>query len=138
MVDGRPTLVYDYTGDPHAKADSLGEEIMRDLRGQLWVDERDDAIVRFTGRLEENFHVGGGLLVNIRQGSWIDLTQAHVNGEIWFPAEFRVHVDGRFLLLKGFNGDLRETYSDYRKMKTSVTILPGTQVLEDAPEAPKM
>lgn len=139
IVDGRPTLVYDYAGDPHAKADSLGEEIMRDLTGQLWVDEHDDAIVRFTGKLEENFHVGGGLLVNIRKGSWLELTQSHVNGEIWFPAELRVHVDGRFLLLKGFNGDMRETYSDYRKMKTSVTILPGTPVLENAPDqGPKM
>lgn len=135
VVGGRPTLVYDYIGDPHARADSLGEEIMRDLTGQLWVDERDGAILRFTGKLEENFHVGGGLLVNIRKGSWIELTQTQVNGEIWFPAEFRVHVDGRFLLLKGFNGDLRETYTDYRKMKTSVTILPGTRVLED-PAAP--
>jgi hypothetical protein len=100
------------------------------------VDERDDAIVHFTGKLQENFHVAGGLLVNIRKGSWLDLTQSHVNGEIWFPAEFRVHVDGRFLLLKGFNGDLRETYSDYRKMKTSVTILPGTHVLEEPGESP--
>lgn len=136
IVNGRPTLVYDYVGDPHANADTLGEEIMRDLAGQLWVDERDDAIVRFTGKLEENFHVAGGLLVNIRKGSWLDLTQSHVNGEIWFPAEFRVHVDGRFLLLKGFNGDMRETYSDYRKMKTSVTILPGTPVLDEPGKSP--
>lgn len=136
IMEGRPTLVYDYSGDPHAKADSLGEEIMRDLSGTLWVDEQDEAIVHFTGKLEENFHVGGGLLVNIRKGSWVDLTQSHVNGEIWFPAELRAHVDGRFLLLKGFNGDVRETYSDYRKMKTSVTILPGTRVLEEPETSP--
>ena len=70
--------------------------------------------------------------MNIKKGSWFDFTQTPVNGEIWFPAEFTAHVDGRFLLVKGFNGDARDTFSDYRKMRTSVTILPGTQILDDA------
>ncbi len=137
VVNGRATLVFDYKGDPHAKAENLGQEIMRHLAGKLWVDEQDDAIVRFTGSLDENFRVGGGLLVNIRKGSWLDLTQSRINGEIWFPAEFTAHVDGRFLLVKGFDGDMRQTFSEYRKMKTSVTILPGTRVLEEgSPDGP--
>lgn len=131
VLDGRPTLVFDYKGDPHAHAKDLGEQIMRQLAGTLWVDEHDVAIVRLNGILQENFHVGGGLLVNIRKGSSFDFTQALINSEIWFPADFTAHVDGRFLLVKGFNGNGRQTYTDYRKLTTSVTILPGTQVLED-------
>ena len=88
---------------------------MRQLAGTLWVDERDNAIVRLNGSLQQNFHVGGGLLVNIKKGSWFDFTEAPVNGEIWFPSEFTAHVDGRFLLVKGFDGDGRDTFSDYRK-----------------------
>lgn len=136
MIDGRPTIAFDYRGNPNAKADNLGEEIMRRLAGTLWVDERDDAIVRFYGTLDENFHVGGGLLVNIKKGSWFNFTFEHVNGEIWFPAQTTGHIDGRILLFKGINGDLREAFSDYRKLKTSVTILPGTQVLEDDDTTP--
>ena len=131
VLNGRPTLVFDYKGDPHAEAKDLGEQIMRQLAGTLWVDEHDNAIVRLNGTLQENFHVGGGLLVNIRKGSWFNFNQSLINSEIWFPAELSAHVDGRFLLVKGFNGDAQQTYSDYRKFKTSVTILPGTQVLED-------
>lgn len=135
LLNGRPTLVFDYKGDPHAHAKDLGDEIMRELAGTLWVDERDDAIVRLNGTLQENFHVGGGLLVNIKKGSWFDFTQSLVNREIWFPAALAAHVDGRFLLFKGFNGDAHQTFSDYRKLTTSVTILPGTQVLEDTDTA---
>ena len=130
-ISSRPTLVFDYKGNPNAKAKNLGEEIMRQLAGTLWIDERDDAIVRLEGTLQENFHVGGGLLVNIKKGSRFNFTQSLVNGEIWFPVELTAHVDGRFLLLKGFNGDGHQTFSDYRKLTTSVTILPGTQVLDD-------
>ncbi len=132
LLNGRPTIVFDYSGDPHAGANNLGEQIMRQLSGTLWVDESDNAILRLTGTLQENFHVAGGLLVNIKKGSWFNFTQSLVNSEIWFPAELTAHVDGRFLLFKGFNGDGRQTFSDYRKLKTSVTILPGTQVLEDS------
>ncbi|HEV2578263.1 MAG TPA: hypothetical protein VGU25_13730 [Acidobacteriaceae bacterium] len=132
VLNGRPTLVFDYVGNPHAPAKDLSEEIMRELTGTLWVDERDNAILRLNGTLQENFHIGGGLLVNIKKGSSFDFTEAPVNGEIWFPQQFTAHVDGRFLLLKGFNGNARDTFSDYRKLKTSITILPGTKVLDDS------
>ena len=55
LLNGRPTLVFDYKGDPHAQAHSLGDEIMRQLAGTLWVDERDEAVVRLNGTLQENF-----------------------------------------------------------------------------------
>lgn len=134
IINGRPTLVFDYKGNPDAKADSLSEQVMRALAGSLWIDEKDEAILRINGSLQQNFHVAGGLLVNIKKGSWFDFTEAPVNGEIWFPAQFTAHVDGRFLLVKGFNGDGRDTFSDYRKLKTSVTILPGTRVLQPGNE----
>lgn len=137
LINGRPTLVFDYQGNPSAKADNLGQEVMRRLAGTLWIDERDDALLRFKGTLQENFHVAGGLLINIKKGSWFDSTFAPVHGEIWFPALTTAHVDGRFLLLKGFSGDGRQTFSDYRKLTTSVTILPGTQVLDESQPAPQ-
>jgi hypothetical protein len=136
LIGGRPTLVFDYKGNPDAKAENLSDEIMRLVAGTLWVDEHDNAILRLSGSLQQNFHIGGGLLVNIKKGSWFDFTEKPVNSEIWFPAQFNVHVDGRFLLVKGFNGDGRDTFSDYRKLKTSVTILPGAQVLEDPSTEP--
>ncbi len=136
LIGGRPTLVFDYKGNPEAKTKNFGEEIMRELVGTLWIDERDDAIVRLEGTLQQNFHLGGGLLVNIRKGSRFNFTQSLVNKEIWFPAELTAHIDGRFLLVKGFNGDGRQTFSDYRKLTTSVTILPGTQVLDETDPNP--
>jgi hypothetical protein len=131
QINGRPTIVFDYKGDPHAHAGDLSQQIMRELAGTLWVDERDSAILRLNGSLQENFHVAGGLFVNIKKGSWFDFTQAPVNSEIWFPQRFTIHVDGRFLLVKGFNGDAHDTFSDYRKLKTTVTILPGSRVVDE-------
>jgi hypothetical protein len=131
QIDGRPTLVFDYKGNPDAKANDLGDQIMRDLAGTLWVDERDSAILRLTGALQKNFHVAGGLLINIKKGSWFDFTQMRVNNEIWFMKTLAVHVDGRFLVFKGFNGDAHRVFSDYRKLTTTVTLLPGSHVVDE-------
>ncbi|MGH7071481.1 MAG: hypothetical protein ACREFO_15905 [Acetobacteraceae bacterium] len=136
LIDNRPTLVFNYKGNPHAKAANLGEQIMRDLAGTLWIDEHDSAILRLTGSLERNFHVAGGLLVNIKKGSWFDFTQQRINNQIWFPRTFTAHVDGRLLLIKGFDGDAHDSFSDYRRMKTTVTILPGMRVVHDTAAAP--
>lgn len=136
LIADRPVIVFDYAGDPHAHADNIAEQVMRQLAGTLWIDERDNAILRLTGKLQENFHVGGGLLVNIRKGSWFDFHQQPVNGEIWFPRDFTAHVDGRVLLLKGFDGDARQSFSDYRKLRTTVTILPGTHIVDSAATPP--
>src|SRR5579875_838854 len=35
-VNGRPTIQFDYTGDPKAKASDMGQEIMKKLSGELW------------------------------------------------------------------------------------------------------
>ena len=126
-INGRPTIVFDYRGNPEAKGGDLGLEIMKKLTGQVWLDEKDAALLRMQGTLAENFRVAGGLLVNVKAGSWFDLTTEQINGEIWFPQLLKAHVDGRILLFKGFNGEGRVTYGDYRKMKTSVTILAGSQ-----------
>lgn len=129
IVDGRSTILFDYTGNPNAKADGPVEEVMKRLTGTLALDEKDAIIVHVTGTLRENYKLLGGLLVNVKQGSHFDVESTRVNGEIWFAKSENAHVDGHILLFKGFDSDAHVTFSDYRKMRTSVTLLPGSQVI---------
>ena len=131
IINGRPTIIFDYAGNPKAKTSNMSEEIMRQLNGHIWIDEEDAATARLDGELRENFHVGGGLLANIKKGSHFSLDYTRVNGEIWFTHTVDAHADGRILLFKGFDGNAHITFSDYRKMKTSVTINPGFHVIGD-------
>ena len=138
-VNGRPTIEFDYHGNSEAKASDLFQEVMKKVTGELWLDEEDAAVVRLDGKLDENFHIAGGLLVNVKAGSSFELTNAHINGEIWFLQHLEAHGDGRILLFKGFDGNANFTFSDYRKMKTSVTLLPGSQVIgEDGKPIPNL
>jgi len=131
IVNDRPTLRFDYTGDPDAKATDLPEEVMKKLTGTVWIDEEDASIVRITGSLAENFHVAGGLVANIKSGSHFEMESVRIHNEVWFVHHVSVHSDGRILLFKGFDFNQDVTFSDYRKMKTTVTLEPGSQMIDE-------
>ena len=49
-LGGRDTIVVDYAGDPKAKTRNRNEEVIRDMVGTVWVDERSDHRVLIQGR----------------------------------------------------------------------------------------
>jgi hypothetical protein len=132
IINGRPTLRFEYSGDPDARASDMPEEVMKKLTGTVWIDEEDASIIRIAGKLMENYKVGGGLVVNIKAGSNFEYEAERVHDEVWFTHHITVHGDGRFLLFKGFDFNQDITFSDYRKMKATVTVLPGAQVIDDS------
>ena len=130
IINGRPTIVFDYKGDPKAKTEDIGQVVMQRLSGSVWIDEQDAAVQHLTGHLDENYRYGG-FLVNIKKGSWFDIQTTRINDEIWFPKSLDAHVDGKILLFKGFDSDIHTRSSDYRKMTTSITLLPGSRPIDE-------
>ena len=66
QVAGRDAIAADYAGDPKAKTRNKAEEVIRDLVGTVWVDEKDQELVRTEGRFVRSFKIGGGLVANIK------------------------------------------------------------------------
>ncbi len=129
QLNGRDTIAVDYAGNPNAKTRNRAEEVIRDMVGTAWVDEQDRVLARVDGHFVNAFKVGGGLLVNIQKDTRFSMEQTRVNNEVWLPASVNAQGAARFLLFFNFNGSLHAVESDYRKFRTSSTILPGvTQV----------
>lgn len=136
QLNGRDTIAVDFTGDPKARTRNRAEEVIRDMAGTAWIDEQDHVLARVDGRFVNPFKVGGGLVVNIQKNTRFTFEQTKVNNEVWLPA----HIDGqgaaRVLLFFNFNGSLRAVESDYRKFRTSSTILPGVTQVIPPPQQP--
>jgi hypothetical protein len=135
QFNGRDTIAVDFAGDPKAKTRNSGEEVIRDLVGTAWIDEQDHVIVRVEGHFVNAFKIAGGLIADIRKDTRFSMVQTKVNDEVWLPA----HIDGqgaaRFLLFFNFNGSVNAAYSDYRKFRTTSTVLPGATRV-NPPEVP--
>lgn len=129
--DGRPAWLIDYAGDPHAKTRNEFEGIMRDVVGTLWMDQQDKVLVALDGHFVKDFKIGAGLVANIHQGTTFRMRQAKVDDAVWLPAAVSGKGSVRFLLLFNFNGRLDQQMSEYKKFRTTTTILPTDHVARE-------
>ena len=135
LLNGRPAIVVDYAGDPKAKTRDRMEEVLRDLVGTVWVDERDREIVKLEGHFVHDFKIGGGLVVNVHKETSFAMEQRKVNSEVWLPLWMEGHGAFRAMLLFSFNGSVHLQNSDFRKFQGTVTMLPGVVVVDKQPES---
>jgi hypothetical protein len=112
---GRSTLVYDFVGNRALKAHGLSEDLSKKLQGTIWIDEADRQVARLEAAFNDNFHLAGGLAVNVQKGSRFCFDQAPVNGEIWFPTGAEITLQARILLLKGIHEHILERNSGYQR-----------------------
>jgi len=124
LVNGRPAILVDYTGDPKAKTHNYAEGVFRELAGTVWVDEQDRTLVRLEGHFINDFHVGGGLVINVKKGTWFKANFVKINNEVWLPQQIEADGHARYLLFFSLNGHFLGRTSDYRKFKATSTILP--------------
>ncbi len=119
----RETILIDFIGDPKART----RMPIHEVKGTIAVDEATDAITSLKGEFFNDWKLLGGLIAKIDKGTKFSLNNTRVNDEVWLPAEFHLEGEARVLLL--FSGHVRVqiTDSDYRKFKTSTTIVPGFQ-----------
>jgi hypothetical protein len=121
-LNGRPTIVADYTGDPNAKTKNSAEGTIRDLVGTVWFDEQDRVLVQGQGHFLNDFKIGGGLVLNLHKGLSFDFRTQKINGEAWLPTSIQAHGSVRFLLFVNINGSLTVETSNYRKFHATSTI----------------
>ena len=134
QVNGRDTIVVDFTGDPKAKTHNPGESAIHDMIGTVAVDEADGEVQHLDGSFVRDFKVGGGLLVSVSKGTSFALTTTRINNEVWLPASFEAHGHVRYLLFFTLEGNVASHQSDYRKFKATSTISPVITTVEETPD----
>ena len=128
---GRQTIVFDVVGRKDAKTHDLSEDLSKKLQGTIWVDEADRQVARLEAVFNDNFHVGGGLVVNVQKGSRFSFDQAPVNGEIWLPSGGEVTIEMRLLLVKGIRQHILIRDYDYKRFHVETQQGKDTKVVPE-------
>jgi hypothetical protein len=132
LLDGRPTIAFDFTGNPHAKAHGLAEEAARKMSGTVWIDEKDREVRRMTARLDENFHIGFGM-VSLSKGSNMIFDQKLVNNELWLPTSADVYMNAHAFGVFGARAAVHVVDSGYRKFHAEAIQQEGATVVPSTP-----
>jgi hypothetical protein len=124
-LNGRDTIAFDFAGDPHAKTHGRGEDALKKVSGTIWVDEADREVSRMSATLDENYHLGFGLLASVAKGSNVVFDQALIRNEAWLPTAIAVHLQARAFLVAGFRAEIDIRFDEYKKFQTDAVQQPG-------------
>jgi hypothetical protein len=132
-LNGRDTVVFDFVGDPHAKTHGRDEEALKKVSGTIWIDQADHEVSRMSATLDDNYHVGFGLLASVAKGSNVVFDQALIRNEAWLPTGIAVHLQARAFLVAGFRAEIDVRFDQYRKFQTDAEQQPGATVTPASP-----
>ena len=124
-LNGRDTIAFDFAGDQHAKTHSRDEDALKKVSGTIWIDEADHEVSRMSAILDDNYHVGFGLLASIAKGSNMVFDQALIRNEAWLPTAIALHLQARAFLVAGIRADIDVRFDQYRKFQTDAVQQPG-------------
>ena len=124
-LNGRDTIAFDFAGDEHAKTHGRDEEALKKVSGTIWIDEADREVSRMSATLDENYHVGFGLLASVAKGSNVVFDQALIRNEAWLPTAIALHLQARAFLVAGFRAEIDIRFDQYRKFQTDAVQQPG-------------
>ena len=125
QLNGRDTIAFDFAGDEHAKTHGRDEEALKKVSGTIWIDEADHEVSRMSATLDDNYHVGFGLLASVAKGSNVVFDQALIRNEAWLPTAIALHLQARAFLVAGFRADIDVRFDQYRKFQTDAVQQPG-------------
>jgi hypothetical protein len=124
-LNGRDTIAFDFAGDPHAKTHGRGEDALKKVSGTIWIDEADREVSRMSATLDENYHVGFGLLASVAKGSNVVFDQGLIRNEAWLPTAIALHLQARAFLVAGFRAEVDIRFDQYKKFQTDAVQQPG-------------
>jgi len=124
-LNGRDTIAFDFAGDQHAKTHGRDEDALKKVSGTIWIDETDREVSRMSATLDENYHVGFGLLASVAKGSNVVFDQALIRNEAWLPTAIALHLQARAFLVAGFRAEIDVRFDQYKKFQTDAVQQPG-------------
>jgi hypothetical protein len=112
--NGRATLAFDFAGDRHAAAHGMEQNAEKKSAGTVWIDEADRQVARLEVRLDDNFHVGGGLLGSLQKGTRIEVEQSPIGDGLWMETANEQHVEAR-LVVKRYRQNVHIKDVDFKR-----------------------
>jgi hypothetical protein len=128
-LNGRDNWVI--AGEPRQgfQAHQKEAQMLSKFRGRLWIDKNDLQLAKMDVEAIDTVSFGW-VLARIHKGTRLVFEQTRVNGEVWLPQHISFKFDARVALFKGYNQIDEETFSEYKKFRTTAKIVSVGDVQE--------
>jgi hypothetical protein len=110
--------------------------MFKKIKGRIWVEKKDYNWVKVEAEAFDTISFGL-FLFRIHPGSRFTLENQHINNELWAIKRLYINGGARIALLKNAAIEQEDTFSNYKKFSTSITILPGVKEVPQEQQPPK-
>jgi hypothetical protein len=121
-VAGHDCWVFNASPKPGYKPTNRETKVLTGMRGQLWVDKRSNQWVKVEAQVVKPVNFAG-FLARVGPGTRFLLELEPVEGNLWLPKHFSVHVKASALGFINEDSDDDETYRGYRHIPQASTEL---------------
>jgi hypothetical protein len=125
-LGGREAWVIDAEPRPGFVPQMKESKLLSKFRGRVWIDRADLQLAKLDVECLDTVSFGW-FLARFHKGTRITLEQTRINNEVWLPLHVAAKIDVRVALLKNFDVELEQAYSDYKKFRSSSKIVGVTE-----------
>jgi hypothetical protein len=136
LLDGRDAWVIDAEPRPGFEPHMKDAKFLSKFHGRVWIDKSDLQMAKLDVEAIDTVALGW-VLARIHKGTRVMVEQTRVNDEVWLPQHVTFKLDARIALFKGYLMDGEQTYSDYKKFRTSARIVGYGEVKDPQSSEPQ-
>jgi hypothetical protein len=134
-IEGVNTWVIEATPRKDFKPTQPHADMLKKIKGKMWIDKKEYNWIRVEAEATDTISFGL-FLFRIHPGSRFNFQQMHLNNEVWLLRRLYIIGGARIALLKNEAIEQEDTFSNYKKFSSTITILPGVREVP-AEEKPK-
>lgn len=123
VIDGRENWIIGC--EPRQSYKGKYDNFLKHVRGVLYIDKQDYFWAKIECEVLDDVSIGL-FLAKLTKGSRITVEETRINNEVWLPRRVRIRAGAR-LLVKHFNIEEEDTFSDYRKYSTDSRVLETSE-----------
>jgi hypothetical protein len=114
---------------------ALESDLLRGVAGQIWVDTKQERLVRLDANFIADVNFGLGILAKLYKGSTARLEQTDVGpelggGHVWELTGLTLHIHGKALLFKAIDVQTKEETSHFAEVPEGVGYRDAIRMLK--------
>lgn len=127
-----------FTPKPDWHGPALESDLLRGVAGEVWVDTKQERLVRLDANFISDVNFGMGILARLYKGSTARLEQTDVGPELgsghdWELTGLTLHISGKALLFKAIDVQTKEETSHFAQVPQGMTYRDAIKMLENEP-----
>lgn len=131
MVDGPngPCYRLTFKPKPNFQPPDREAEVYHGMAGELWIDQREERMVKLDAHLIDDVNFGWGILGKLYKGGTIVVEQKDVGDGHWETTHMKLSLHGKALMIKSLSFETTEDANDFEPVRPQMGYQEAVHIL---------